>query len=76
MCDPMNVRVGPCSHLLRELAQPFAVGAAGAFGSGNEVSARLYDKTLEIQKSGKDYMRPLWAMEGWNGQQDVWRMEF
>ena len=47
-----------------------------SFGPGNEVSARLYDKTREIQKSGKDYMRPLWAMEGWNGQQHVWRMEF
>ncbi len=46
------------------------------FGPGNEVSARLYNKTREIQKSGKDYMRPLWAMEGWNGQEDVWRMEF
>lgn len=47
-----------------------------SFGGGNEVSARLYDKAREILKSGKDYMRPLWAMEGWNGQEAVWRMEF
>jgi hypothetical protein len=47
-----------------------------SFGSGNEVSARLYDKTLEIQKSGKDYMRPLWASEGWDAVAQVWRMEF
>ena len=47
-----------------------------SFGSGNEVSARLYDKTLEIQKSGKDYMRPLWASEGWDAKAQVWRMEF
>lgn len=47
-----------------------------SFGSGNEVSARLYDKTREILKSGKDYMRPLWAMEGWDGETQVWRMEF
>jgi hypothetical protein len=47
-----------------------------SFGSGNEVSARLYDKTRELQKSGKDYMRPLWAAEGWDGLQSVWRMEF
>ena len=47
-----------------------------SFGSGNEVSARLYDKTREILKSGKDYMKPLWALEGWDGKAQVWRMEF
>lgn len=47
-----------------------------SFGSGNEVSARLYDKTREIQKSGKDYMKPLWSQEGWDGESQVWRMEF
>jgi hypothetical protein len=47
-----------------------------SFGAGNEVSARLYDKTRELQKSGKDYMRPLWAAEGWDGASSVWRMEF
>lgn len=47
-----------------------------SFGAGNEVSARLYDKTRELLKSGKDYMRPLWAGEGWDGQEQVWRMEF
>ena len=46
-----------------------------SFGSGNEVSARLYDKTREILKSGRDYLKPLWAAEGWTGAQ-VWRMEF
>src|SRR5690606_24552027 len=47
-----------------------------SFGSGNEVSARLYDKTRELLKSGKDYMKPLWTQEGWSGQDQVWRMEF
>jgi hypothetical protein len=47
-----------------------------SFGGGNEVSARLYDKTREILKSGKDYMRPLWALEGWDAAAQVWRMEF
>ena len=46
------------------------------FGAGSEVSARLYDKTREILKSGKDYMRPLWASEGWRDPEQVWRMEF
>lgn len=47
-----------------------------SFGAGNEVSARLYDKTRELLKSGKDYMRPLWAKAGWNGVDRIWRMEF
>ncbi len=46
------------------------------FGAGNEVSARLYDKTREIEKSGKDYLKPLWAAQGWQEGQTVWRMEF
>lgn len=48
-----------------------------SFGAGNEVSARLYDKSLEILKSNKGYMRPLWAAAGWQGDHEtVWRMEF
>jgi hypothetical protein len=46
------------------------------FGAGNEVSARLYDKTVEILKSGKDYLKPLWRAQGWEEGQTVWRMEF
>lgn len=47
-----------------------------SFGSGNEVSARLYDKTRELAKSGKFYLEPLWAQQGWEEGQTVWRMEF
>lgn len=47
-----------------------------SFGLGNEVSARLYDKTLEITKSLKNYLKPLWAAQGWQEGQTVWRMEF
>lgn len=46
------------------------------FGAGNEISARLYDKTRELLKSGKDYLKPLWAAQGWEEGQTVWRMEF
>lgn len=46
------------------------------FGAGNEVSARLYDKTVELKKSGKDYLKPLWRAQGWEEGQTVWRMEF
>ena len=47
-----------------------------SFGPGNELSARLYDKTAEIIKSGKDYLKPLWEAKGWKEGETVWRMEF
>jgi hypothetical protein len=47
-----------------------------SFGLGNELSARLYDKTTEILKSGKDYLKPLWTAKGWQEGETVWRMEF
>lgn len=48
-----------------------------SFGLGSEVSARLYDKTLEIEKkSRKYYLHELWHATGWDMQRKVWRMEF
>jgi hypothetical protein len=47
-----------------------------SFGSGNEVSARLYDKTRELNKSGKFYLEALWGLQGWKEGETVWRMEF
>lgn len=47
-----------------------------AFGLGGSVSARIYNKLLELLKSHKDYLRPLWAQKGWDGMQPVWRLEF
>lgn len=47
-----------------------------SFGAGNEISARLYDKTVELLKSRKDYLKPLWAAKGWEEGETVWRMEF
>ncbi|MCK4587674.1 MAG: replication initiation factor, partial [Gammaproteobacteria bacterium] len=48
----------------------FSVGLGGA------ISARLYDKTLEIEKSKKDFFKPLWIRSGWDGVSPVWRLEF
>jgi hypothetical protein len=45
-------------------------------GEGGVVMARLYDKTLELLKSKKDYLKALWAGGGWNGEVAVWRLEF
>lgn len=47
-----------------------------AIGLGGVVACRLYDKTLEIQESGKDYLKELWATAGWKEGQRVWRLEF
>lgn len=46
-----------------------------SIGLGGAIGCRLYDKTLEIQTSGKDYLRELWRKTGWDGTQPVWRLE-
>ncbi len=43
---------------------------------GGALSARLYNKTLELEKSGKNYLCQIWEDLGWDGVQDVWRQEF
>ncbi len=46
-------------------------------GVGGQISARLYDKTLEIaQKKHKPYLLDLWARAGRNPELPVWRLEF
>lgn len=45
-------------------------------GRGGALSARLYDKTLELAKSHKDYLIDLWMAAGWDRSQPVWRLEF
>ena len=47
-----------------------------AFGMGGVISARLYDKTFEIARSGKTYLFDLWREAGWDGVSTVWRIEF
>ncbi len=46
-----------------------------SIGQGGVVSARLYDKTEEIVKSGKDYFKDIWTKGGWKDGQRVWRLE-
>ncbi|MBI2850591.1 MAG: hypothetical protein HYX80_06055 [Chloroflexi bacterium] len=45
------------------------------FGSG-VIVARLYDKSHEIKASHKEWFRPIWLKEGWNGTSNVTRAEF
>ena len=47
-----------------------------SIGLGGIISARLYDKTLEIEKSKKTYLHELWKTSGWDGVSPVWRLEF
>ena len=47
-----------------------------SIGMGGVMAARLYDKTLEIESSGKDYLKALWLKAGWDGVRPVWRLEF
>ncbi len=48
-----------------------------SIGQGGVISARLYDKTVEIEKSGKDYFKYIWANKGgWQEGRRVWRLEF
>ena len=35
-----------------------------AIGMGGPMAARLYDKTLELAKSGKNWLKPLWMTRG------------
>ncbi|MDB5852862.1 MAG: replication initiation factor [Herminiimonas sp.] len=45
-------------------------------GAGSVLMARLYNKQIEIKKSGKQYLEPLWREAGWDSVEPVWRLEF
>jgi hypothetical protein len=50
-----------------------------SIAQGSEtMMGRLYDKSLEILKSDKGYLVPLWNEAGWRPEQErhVWRLEF
>ncbi len=53
-----------------------AVFTGWMVGAGGVISFRLYNKTQEIKKSLKDYLKPLWLQAGWDGESSVWRAEF
>lgn len=44
-------------------------------GEGSPISARLYDKTIQIEKSKQDYLKALWHQKGWEPGQQVYRLE-
>jgi hypothetical protein len=46
------------------------------FSKGATHSCCLYDKTKEITRSRKDWMKAVWLANGWDGQSRVIRVEF
>ena len=47
------------------------------FGShASKLSAQIYNKTAEIKKHKKQWFEPLWAVNGYNPELPVWRLEF
>ena len=47
------------------------------FSKNGALSCRIYDKTREIMRSGKEWCRDLWALRGWSETDGaVWRVEF
>lgn len=44
-------------------------------GMGGDISARLYNKLLELSKSNKLYFIDIWKRQGWDSE-TVWRLEF
>lgn len=45
-------------------------------GEGGQISARLYNKTIQAKKVGAEYVFDLWRECGWDGFDPVWRLEF
>lgn len=45
------------------------------FGSG-AILLRIYDKSHEIEKKGKQYMKAEWKKQGWDETSPVWRIEY
>lgn len=58
------------THRLDNVLSGFSIGLGG------DISARLYDKTKQIQVSGQDYLETLWQQAGWEPGMTVWRLEF
>ncbi|GHO83251.1 hypothetical protein [Dictyobacter formicarum] len=47
------------------------------FGShASDISAQIYNKTLEIKKHQKQWFEPIWISNGWNRRSEIWRLEF
>ncbi len=46
------------------------------FSARGPMSCCIYDKTRELKKSGKIWFEDVWALNGWEEGQTVWRVKF
>ncbi len=68
-----EVRSRDYSLGLRRTGFDFARDSKGA----SALSCRMYNKSLELEKSGKDWFVDLWRAHGWSEEDGtVWRVEF
>lgn len=89
-CDWRSSFVSRSRRLTDRSEQPVEVaGGAGTvvysnrrlatleFGShGAPLSCSIYNKSLEIKVSDKDWFQDIWRAHGWDGSSEVWRVEF
>lgn len=45
-------------------------------GKGSPLLCRIYDKTLEIINSSKEWFKEIWIENNWNQNNTIWRIEF
>lgn len=63
-------------HFVNEEYTEGRVFSGLTIGRGDPLLARIYNKTLEIKKSGKTWFKDIWIENGWIENKDVWRVEF
>jgi dsDNA-binding SOS-regulon protein len=63
-------------HFVNEVYTNGRTFSGFTFGRGGPMLARIYNKSLEIKKSGKVWFYEIWSERGWDGENDVWRVEF
>lgn len=47
-----------------------------SIAAGSLLSARLYNKSIEMKKNPRPYLENIWRHVGWDGHSQVWRLEF
>lgn len=58
------------SHIDERRFSGFSIAA------GSPLSARMYNKSLELKKHPRPYLERIWLDAGWDGVSDVWRLEY
>ncbi|MEW6182272.1 MAG: replication initiation factor [Bacillota bacterium] len=65
-----------CRHHVTEEHFEGSTFTGFSIGSGKPLLVRIYDKSKEIRKSGKEWFKDIWKDKGWDGEKTVWRVEF